>query len=96
MKGNDEIKNEILFKKVNGHSFFDFLLQKNIDEINENNKKEESLKNNNDNGDKEEESRYICLENIKEEKNEDNSDKELTKISNEFLSECFEGTKDPK
>ena len=96
MKGNDQIKNEILFKKVNGYSFFEFLLKKTIDEINENNKKEESLRDNNDNDDKEEESRYICLENIMEEKKEDNSDKELIEISNEFLSECFEGTKDPK
>ena len=96
IKEDEKLKNEILFKETeDGTTLFNYLLQKCLSQIKSNFKKEEPLididiKENNDN------EKFICLENIKEEKKEDTSEQELIEISNTFILKCFEGTKDPK
>ena len=94
MKGNEELQNEILFKEVDGNSLFNFLLKKTTKEIEENSKKEESLQNSDN--EKAEDQKFICLESAKEDGNDNESEKELLEISNDFLSHCFQGTKNPK
>ena len=98
IKENPKLKNEILFKETNGKSLYQFLLQKCITQFKKEEKKEESLidTDNNENNENEENNKFICLENLKEEKKEDNSNEELIKISNKFILQCFEGTREPK
>ena len=98
IKENQKLKNEILFKETNGKSLYEFLLKKSISQFKKEGKKEESLidTDNNENNENEENNKFICLENLKEEKKEDNSDEELIEISNKFILKCFEGARDPK
>ena len=96
---NDKLKNTILFKETEGKTLFNYLLQKSISNLKKEVNKEESListDNNNDNTGEKEDNKFICLDNIKEEKKDDSSDEELIEISNEFILNCLEGTKDPK
>ena len=95
IKGNDKLKKEILFREENGKTLFNFFFEKLTSEISNKSKKEEEKNYNITNYEKEENSKFICLENIKEEK-KDSSKEELIEISDDFLLNSFEGTDDPK
>ena len=96
IKGNEELKKEILFKEENGNSLYNFLLEKITSKINPK-KNEETLIDNDDNPANEngENNKFICLENIKEEV-KDTSNEELIEISHEFIFDSFDRTNDPK
>jgi ubiquitin carboxyl-terminal hydrolase 34 len=94
---NDKLKKEILFKETDGRTLFNYLLQKNLSNLKKSTSEEEPLisTDNNDTSENEE-NKFICLENLKEEKKDNSSDEELIEISNEFIINCLEGTKEPK
>ena len=105
---NDPLKSEILFnnQQSKDKTLFDFLLEHAIPEITDKSNKKEANKKNEEeiislNKPKAiEESKFILLENIKEDKKDENDDdnfeEELSTISNDFLLNCFDNTSDPK
>ena len=104
LKDDEKLKNDILFKEKEGHSLFELLFnicQSQIDtdsKKNDDNDNTNNLSSQNENEDKEKfEDKFICLENIKNEKKEDNSSKEeLNELCNTFILNCFKETKNPK
>ena len=99
IKEDQKLKDEILFKETNGRTLYDFLLKKSTSQFQKEEKKEEESLidlNSNENNENEDNNKFICLDNLKEEKKDDTSNKELIDISNKFMLKCFEGTKNPK
>ena len=99
IKEDQKLKDEILFKETNGRSLYDFLLKKSISQFKKEEKKEEESlidTDSNENNDNEGNNKFICLENLKEEKKDDKSNEELIDICNKFMLKCFEGTRNPK
>ena len=98
IKEDQKLKEEILFKEINGRTLYDFLLKKSISQFKEEKKEEESLidTDNNENNENEGNNKFICLDNLKEEKKDDSSNEELIEISNKFMLKCFERTRNQK
>ena len=103
IKNNDKLKNEILFKETDGKSLLKFLIEKikTHIELNKKKKEESLIDDTNETNEKEEtdNSKFIFLENIEEEKKDIDTTKDedgLIEIYNEFILDCFEGTKEPK
>ena len=100
IKENDHLKNELLFKETEGNILFNFLLETITSQLNNTNKKEESLIDSDNNDIYEEENnkknKFICLDDIKEEKKDDTSNEDLIEISNEFIYDCLLDAKNPK
>ena len=98
IKEDQKLKEEILFKEINGRTLYDFLLKKSISQFKEEKKEEESLidTDNNENNENEGNNKFICLDNLKEEKKDDSSNEELIEISNKFMLKCFEKTRNQK
>ena len=110
ISSDESIKKEILFKEQEGNdNLFNFLFEHAMPELLKYNKKEKkeekeklisSSENDTNNTQNENyESKFILLENIKEEKEEtteDNFSEELSQICNEFLLNIFKNTDNPK
>ena len=99
IKEDQKLKDKILFKETNGKTLYDFLLKKSTSHFQKEEKKEEESlidTDSNENNENESNNKFICLDNLKEEKKDDTSNEELIDISNKFMLKCFEGTKNPK
>ena len=105
LKDNNELKDEILFKEVEGKTLFELLYKKCKNQISLDNKSNEESNSNdynilsqseNDDNNEKKEDKFICLETIKEEKKEDTkSIEELNELCNDFILNFFKESNKP-
>ena len=97
IKDNDKYKNEILLRETEGKSLLKFLIKQIKSQIESKKDKEKSLMDDENETKDSNNNKFIFLEDIKEEKKDkDTSKDEIIEISNNFVLDCFEETKDPK